>query len=121
MQIETLKVFCDLVETESFSQAAERNFVTQSAVSQQVRGLEERFKRRLLERVRGRREVSLTEAGRAFYDACRGVVAAYSVLEEGMRGVTGAVSGRVRVSTVYSVGLHELPPLVREFMSLYPQ
>ena len=52
MQIETLKIFCDLVETRSFSQAAERNFVTQSAVSQQVRGLEEKFKRRLLERVR---------------------------------------------------------------------
>ena len=51
MQIETLKVYCDLVETESFSQAAERNFITQSAVSQQVRGLEEKFKRRLLERV----------------------------------------------------------------------
>jgi DNA-binding transcriptional LysR family regulator len=121
VQIETLKIFCDLVETQSFSQAAERNFVTQSAVSQQVRGLEEKFRRRLLERVRGRREVSLTEAGRTFYDACRGVVAAYSALEEGMRGVIGAVSGRVRVSTVYSVGLHELPPLVREFMSLYPQ
>src|SRR5947207_1014916 len=39
MQIETLKIFCDLVETRSFSQAAERNFVTQSAVSQQVRGV----------------------------------------------------------------------------------
>ena len=52
VQIETLKIFCDLVETRSFSQAAERNFVTQSAVSQQVRGLEAKFKRRLLERVR---------------------------------------------------------------------
>ena len=66
MQIETLKIFCDLVETQSFSQAAERNFVTQSAVSQQVRGLEEKFKRRLLERVRGRRDVRLTDAGRSF-------------------------------------------------------
>jgi len=33
VQIETLKIFCDLVETKSFSQAAEVNFVTQSAVS----------------------------------------------------------------------------------------
>jgi DNA-binding transcriptional LysR family regulator len=121
VQIETLKIFCDLVETQSFSQAAERNFVTQSAVSQQVRGLEERFKRRLLERVRGRREVSLTEPGRTFYDASLEVLRAYAALEEGMRSLTGTVSGRVRVATVYSVGLHELPPAVREFMSLYPQ
>jgi DNA-binding transcriptional LysR family regulator len=121
VQLETFKIFCDLVETQSFSQAAERNFVTQSAVSQQVRALEERFKRRLLERVRGRREVSLTEAGEVFYQGSREVLKAYASLEESMRQLSGTVSGRVRVSTVYSVGLHELPQVVRQFMSLYPQ
>jgi LysR family transcriptional regulator, transcriptional activator of the cysJI operon len=120
MQIETLKIFCDLVETESFSQAAERNFVTQSAVSQQVRSLEERFKRRLLERVRGRREMRLTNAGEVFYRESRGVLSAYSSLQESMHKLSGTVSGTVRVATVYSVGLHELPPVVRRFMELYP-
>lgn len=121
MQIETLKIFCDLVETRSFSQAAERNFVTQSAVSQQVRGLEAKFKKRLLERVRGRRDMSLTPAGEAFYQASRGVLQAYAHLEESMRGLSGTVGGTVRVATVYSVGLHELPPVVREFMAQYPK
>jgi LysR family transcriptional regulator, transcriptional activator of the cysJI operon len=120
MQIETLKIFCDLVETESFSQAAERNFVTQSAVSQQVRSLEEKFRRRLLERVRGRREVKLTDAGAVFYRESRSVLAAYGLLQESMREFAGTVSGTVRVATVYSVGLHELPPVVRRFMELYP-
>ena len=121
MQVETLKIFCDLVETKSFSQAAEVNFVTQSAVSQQVRGLEEKFRRRLLERLRGGREVCLTEDGQAFYEECRSVLDAYSRLEERMRTQTGMVSGTVRVATVYSVGLHELPPAVRRFMALYPE
>ncbi|MBV8858808.1 MAG: LysR family transcriptional regulator [Acidobacteria bacterium] len=120
MQIETLKIFCDLVETKSFSQAAERNFVTQSAVSQQVRGLEGKFKRRLLERVRGRRELHLTQEGEAFYEASREVLQAYGRLNESMRQLSGTVEGTVRVATVYSVGLHELPPVVREFMALYP-
>jgi DNA-binding transcriptional LysR family regulator len=120
MQIETLKIFCDLVETQSFSQAAERNFVTQSAVSQQVRSLEEKFRRRLLERVRGRREVKLTNAGEVFYRESRSVLAAYALLQESMRELSGTVSGTVRVATVYSVGLHELPPVVRRFMELYP-
>src|SRR5689334_16749750 len=102
MQIETLKIFCDLVETHSFSQAAERNFVTQSAVSQQVRGLEEKFRKRLLERVRGRREVRLTEAGKGFYEESRKVIAAYDDLQERMRGLDGTVSGTVHVATVYS-------------------
>ncbi len=121
MQIETLKIFCDLVETQSFSLAAERNFVTQSAVSQQVRGLEEKFKRKLLERVRGRRDVRLTEAGRSFYEESRNVLAAYQGLQERMRGLDGKVSGTVHVATVYSIGLHELPPVVRRFMALYPE
>ncbi len=121
MQIETLKIFCDLVDTKSFSRAAEANYVTQSAVSQQVRGLETKFKRKLLERVRGRREVRLTIDGEAFYQESRNVVAAYMRLEERMRTQTDTVSGNVHVATVYSIGLHELPPAIRRFMELYPE
>ncbi len=120
MHIESLKVFCDLVDSQSFSLAAERNFVTQSAVSQQIRTLEEKFQRRLLERVRGRREVRLTPAGEVFYRECRSVLASYDQLHESMRGLVGTISGTVKVATVYSVGLHELPVKVREFMTKFP-
>lgn len=120
MHIETLKIFCDLVDLESFSLAAERNFVTQSAVSQQIRALEEKFSRRLLERIRGRRDVNLTPAGEVFYREARNVLAAYDVLQESLRGVVGKIGGTVKVSTVYSVGLHELPSKVREFMTKFP-
>lgn len=120
MHIETLKVFCDLVDLESFSLAAERNFITQSAVSQQIRTLEEKFKRRLLERVRGRREVKLTPAGEVFYREAQHVLEAYEHLNESLRGVVGKIGGTVKVATVYSVGLHELPAKVREFMTKFP-
>jgi LysR family transcriptional regulator, transcriptional activator of the cysJI operon len=53
MHIESLKVFCDLIDTRSFSKAATKNFISQSAVSQQVRALEDRFDRKLVERSRG--------------------------------------------------------------------
>ncbi|MEO8648034.1 MAG: LysR family transcriptional regulator, partial [Acidobacteriota bacterium] len=112
MHIESLKVYCDLVELKSFSLAAERNFVTQSAVSQQIRGLEERFKRKMLERVRGRREVKLTPAGEIFYREAKNVLAAYDQLQENLRGLVGKIGGTVKVATVYSVGLHELPAKV---------
>src|SRR5213592_4601737 len=120
MHIETLKVFRDLVDVESFSLAAERNFITQSAVSQQIRSLEEKFKRRLLERIRGRREVKLTPAGEVFYRESRKVLDAYDHLQESLRGVVGKIGGTVKVATVYSVGLHELPQKVREFMTKFP-
>jgi DNA-binding transcriptional LysR family regulator len=121
MHIESLKVFCDLVDLESFSLAAERNFITQSAVSQQVRALEDKFKRRLLERLRGRREIKLTPAGEVFYRESRKVLAAYDELHESLRGVVGKIGGTVKVATVYSVGLHELPSKVREFMTKFPE
>lgn len=120
MHIETLKVFCDLVDLESFSLAAERNFITQSAVSQQIRALEEKFKRRLLERIRGRREVKLTPAGEVFYNESKKVLTAYDQLQENLRGVVGKIGGTVKVATVYSIGLHELPSKVREFMTKFP-
>jgi DNA-binding transcriptional LysR family regulator len=120
VHIETLKVFCDLVELESFSLAAERNFVTQSAVSQQIRALEDKFKRRMLERIRGRREVKLTPAGEVFYAEARKVLAAYDHLQESLRGVVGKIGGTVKVATVYSVGLHELPSKVRDFLTKFP-
>ena len=50
MHLETLKTFCDLVESGSLSRAARLNLVTQSAVSQQLKALEERYGRRLIER-----------------------------------------------------------------------
>ena len=121
MQIETLRIFCDLVETQSFSQAAARNFVTQSAVSQQVRGLEEKFRHKLLERARGRREITLTEAGVTFQQESRKVLTAYGNLLDKMASLSDTVRGTVRVATVYSLGLYDLPAVVRRFVSLYPE
>ena len=66
MHIETLRTFCDVVESGSFSKAAQQNFVSQSAVSQQLHALERRFDKKLLERGQGRR-VTPTEAGRLLY------------------------------------------------------
>ena len=120
MHIETLKIFCDLVDLQSFSLAAERNFITQSAVSQQIRSLEEKFKRKLLERVRGRREVKLTSAGEVFYRESRNVLSAYADLQESLRGLVGKIGGTVKVACTYSVGLHEMPVKVGEFMSKFP-
>lgn len=120
MHIESLKIFCDLVDLQSFSLAAERNFVTQSAVSQQIKALEDRFNRQLLERVRGRREVRLTGAGEVFYREARTVLDAYDQLQESLRGVVGKIGGTVKVSCVYSVGLHEMPSKVGEYMSKFP-
>lgn len=119
MHIETLKVFCDVVETGSFSQAASQNFITQSAVSQQLRSLETRYQCRLLERSRsGARP---TPQGTILYRASREILERYRQIETELQECARVVSGPLRVAIVYSVGLHELPPYMKEYLKLYPQ
>jgi DNA-binding transcriptional LysR family regulator len=120
MHIETLKTFCDLVETGSFNKTAQLNLVSQSAVSQQLKALESRYGQALLERG-ARRGLKLTDAGRVFYAECREIVGRLRQLEERLHERAGTVSGTVRLATVYSIGLHELPPYMTRFMKAHPQ
>lgn len=119
MQLLLFRVFRDLAETASFSQAAERNAITQSAVSQQVKALERRFGVKLIER--GKKNFSLTDEGRVFLGAAREVLAVTDGLEARLRELREEVSGDVRLAAVLSVGLHELPAFTRQFTALHPQ
>lgn len=119
MQVLLFKVFRDLAETASFSQAAQRNGITQSAVSQQVKALERRFGVRLIER--GKKNFSLTNEGRVFLGAAREILAVVDGLDARLRELREEVSGDLRLAAVLSVGLHELPPFTRQFAGLYPQ
>jgi DNA-binding transcriptional LysR family regulator len=119
MHLETLKVFCDVVETRSFSTAASQNFVTQSAVSQQIRTLEERYGRRLLERTRG--NVQLTPAGEIIYQASKEIVQRYQDMEAHLQALTHVIAGTVRVATVHSIGLYEISAPLKRYLKAYPQ
>ncbi|HVM95350.1 MAG TPA: LysR family transcriptional regulator [Candidatus Acidoferrales bacterium] len=119
MHIETLKVFCDVVETGSFSVAASQNFITQSAVSQQLRTLESKYHCKLLER--GRSGAKPTAAGDILYRASREILEKYREIETQLQESGKVVSGPLRIAIVYSVGLHELPPYMKEYLRQYPQ
>jgi LysR family transcriptional regulator, transcriptional activator of the cysJI operon len=119
MHIESLKVFCDLIDTRSFSKAATKNFISQSAVSQQVRAFEDRFEKRLVERSRGGGLVP-TPAGLTFYQGCREIIERFNSLNDEMKGMGDTISGQVRVATIYTVGLHELSPIVKQFIKEFP-
>ena len=119
MQIETLKVFCDLVETESFSEAAQRSGITQSAVSQKISALEKSFGVVLLER--GKRHFAPTPEGRVFLEASKEILGIYARIGERFEELQNRVAGKLRLATVYSAGLYELPAYFREFRALFPE
>src|SRR5882762_3151347 len=118
MQIESLKVFCDLAETESFTKAAQINEVTQSAVSQQISSLERMFKSLLIER--SKKRFRLTREGQVLYDYSKQIIATYEALGSKLQEIKDIISGTIRVATIYSIGLHDLPPYMKKFLKSYP-
>jgi DNA-binding transcriptional LysR family regulator len=118
MQIETFKIFCDLADSSSFSRAAETNGVTQSAVSQQVRAMESKFGVKLIER--GRKNFSLTPEGQAFLEAGRSILGTMEGLGAQIQELKHVVAGELRVATIFSIGLHELPPCLKEYRHQFP-
>jgi len=119
MQLESLKMFVDVVETGSFSRAAQLNHVTQSAVSQQIRALETRYEQRLLSR--SARQVTPTPAGERLFRGCKEILARFGEVEQEIREQATEVSGTCTVSTIYSVGLHELNALQRNLLRAHPK
>jgi DNA-binding transcriptional LysR family regulator len=118
MQIESLKVFCDLAESESFTKAAQINGVTQSAVSQQISSLERIFKSLLIER--SKKKFRLTREGQVLYDYSKQVIGTYEALHSKLQEIKDIISGTIRVATIYSIGLHDLPPYLKKFLKAYP-
>ena len=118
MQIESLKVFCDLAETESFTKAAQINHVTQSAVSQQISSLERQFKSLLIER--SKKKFRLTREGQVLYDYSKQIIQTYDSLFSKLQEIKDIISGTIRVATIYSIGLHDLPPYLKKFLRAYP-
>jgi LysR family transcriptional regulator, transcriptional activator of the cysJI operon len=118
MQIESLKVFCDLAETESFTKAAQINNVTQSAVSQQISSLERLFHSLLIER--SKKRFRLTREGQVLYDYSKQMIQTYDGLQSKLQEIKEIISGTIRVATIYSIGLHDLPPYLKEFLKRYP-
>jgi DNA-binding transcriptional LysR family regulator len=119
MQLQTLKIFCDLVELGSFSAAGSRNDITQSAVSQQIRMLEEKFEVSFFER--GKKKFSVTPEGRVFEQVARQILDLYGSVGARLKELRDVVSGSLRVSTVYSIGLHDLPEKLRKFKEEHPE
>ena len=78
VNLKSLTIFCDIVSRRSFSRAAEDNGISQSGASQVVSQLESRLGVQLIERYK--RPLVPTREGKAFFDGCRKILAAYDAL-----------------------------------------
>jgi DNA-binding transcriptional LysR family regulator len=118
MHIENFKIFSDLVESQSFSRAAKLNGVTQSAVSQQLRAMEKHFAVLIVDR--SQKQFRLTREGQKLYDSAKEILHRYDKLTSELQEMKKVISGTIHISTIYSIGLHELPPYITRFLKEYP-
>ncbi len=117
MQLESLKVFCDVARYRSFSQAAEANDITQSAASQIVSQLEKRLGIQFVDR--STRPLRLTEEGERFHRGCEDIVKRFAELMDSFQSGTDTRT-TVRVAAIYSVGLRDMHRYVEKFQEILP-
>lgn len=119
MELQQLRYVVEVAATSSFTRAAERCFVTQSALSHQIAALERELGRRLF--IRSSRSVRLSEAGEAFVGHARAAVRAAEQAREDAAAVDGAVVGTLRIGVIPTVTAIDLPAVLMAFRGQHPQ
>src|SRR6476469_9152558 len=120
MQLEWLKIFCDVVRWASFSRGASENGISQSSASQAVHQLELRLGVKLIDR--SKRPLVPTPHGKVYYEGCKDLVGRYYEVENRVKALEDdhKVAGTVRVASIYSVGLNHMSRYAERFAALYP-
>jgi DNA-binding transcriptional LysR family regulator len=114
-----LKIFCDLIELRSFSKAAEKHLLSQSAISQQLAQLELTYKCQLVDRKK--RPIELTKEGELLYNAAEDMLDRYEQLKSELNALKSSSRSRINVGAIYSIGMHTLPNYIKKFMVSYPK
>jgi DNA-binding transcriptional LysR family regulator len=118
MELRDLRSFVAVAQHRNFSRAAEQLHVSQPALSEQIRKLEDELGAALFERTS--RGAELTDAGAAFLPQARTVLAQADVAAETVRMVSDGVAGTLTLGFIDSAALGIVPTLIRRFTARYP-
>jgi len=118
LNLENIKLYCDVVRLRSFSRAAEMNEISQSSVSQIISQLERRLGTTLLDR--STRPFTVTPDGQLYYEECREIVNRYYAVESRIQSQRQGAAQRVNVSAIYSIVLYDMNAVVDQFRSTMP-
>lgn len=113
-----LQAFIALAEQKHFTRAAEQCFLSQSAFSALIQGLETELGTRLFER--STRHVDLTPEGRVFEESARRLLAEFTLAREELKDHVEKRKGRVTVAALPSLAAGWLPLVLKEFRDSYP-
>lgn len=118
MDTQHLQAFVAIAESGSFSGAGERLHLTQPAISKRIALLEDQVKAKLFDRVG--RQVILTQAGNLLFEKATNILSEVAAAQRAIADLKGDVTGKLSIATSHHLGLHYLPPYLREFSTRYP-
>lgn len=118
MDIEALKAFLAVAESESFSQAADKLHLTQPAVSKRIALLESQLDAKLFDRIG--RTVRLTETGEALRSRAVQILQQVEDTRRAIRNLNGEIGGQLSLATSHHVGLWRLPGVLRGYIARHP-
>jgi DNA-binding transcriptional LysR family regulator len=118
METQNLLAFVRVAETGSFSIAAEQLHLTQPAVSKRVAALEDQLSTKLFDRIG--RQIRLTEAGRVLLPNAYQILQTVKETRRHLADLSGKVAGELSLATSHHIGLHRLPPVLKEYVREYP-
>jgi len=113
-----LQVFHAVAKHLSFTKAAETLFMTQPAVTFQIKHLEEHLHTRLFDRAQG--QISLTSEGRLAFEYAERILTLSAELETRLREISGKVAGPLIIGASMTVGEYVLPQLIGRFKAAFP-
>jgi DNA-binding transcriptional LysR family regulator len=119
LDISALQAFIAVARHESFSKASEQLFVTQPAISKRVASLEDELGTRLFNRIA--RKISLTEAGKQLLPKAQDLVDQAEDMQRYASNLTEDISGNLSVAIAHHIGLHRMPPMLKEFNLRHPK
>lgn len=119
MNIENLRVFCLVVDEGSISQAARLSYVSQPAVTRQIRQLENFYGTLLFDRTEGR--LTVTKTGKMLYPFAKAIVDEFNRSKEAILQATGEYNLNLRVGASLTIGEYLLPSLLGRFKKQTPE
>jgi len=119
MDSTALQTFLTVAKVGSFTDAAEKLYLSQSAVSKRVAALESELNSRLLDRIG--KQVLLTEAGKVLAARAQTLLMEIADTRREIHNLSAEVAGRLSVGTSHHVGLHRLPDVLQNYTNQYPK
>lgn len=118
VSLQQLSTFVTVIAEGSMTAAADKLYLTQPAVSQQIRNLEEELGTELL--VRGVRQIKSTPQGEILYEHAKRILQYVQNAEIAVKSMGAQLKGEMRIGTLNSIGLHLMSPIVSRLMRHNP-